>query len=85
MTKHDKCRRALARAMGVLRGRYRKGTRIEMDLWPRLGGGYSVRNIYGPIWDGKACCKWRARARAAKVLATREGGQLGHAGWCDGE
>ena len=74
----------MARAVGVLRKQYVKGVRIEMTVWPMFDEGYHVWNIYGTIWDGKACCRWRARAKAVKVLANREGGQLGHAG-CDGE
>lgn len=72
--------------MGVLRRRYGKGTRIEMTIWPRLGsdGGYSIRNVYGPIWSGRACCRWRARARAAEALAAR-GRAAARVAGCDGE
>lgn len=81
MTKHDKCRTACAKAMGVLRKRYGGKVEMTVDMGLRAGRG-DVRNFYGPIWSGKACCRWRAKAKAAKVLAGREKLRRGDPGWC---
>ncbi len=79
--KHEKCRRACTKAMTTLRNLYMKGTRIEITikfLFRRfLSDGtketprFQATNTYGHIWTGSACCKWRARAKAAKVLKER--------------
>ncbi len=84
MTRHDKCRTACAKAMAVLRKRC--GGKVEMTVYMGLRGGrVDVRNVYGPIWSGKACCRWRARAKAAKVLAGRGNLRPDDPGWCVGE
>lgn len=78
MTKHDKCRKAAAKSMAALRKQYGL---IKMTVRSRSGGKYAVSNMYGSIWGGKACCKWRARVEAAKILAARGYGKPVHSVW----
>jgi len=71
-TKHGRCREACTKAMGILRKPYHRSTRIEITVRElNRKGEYEAFNLFGTVWTGKACCKWRARARAAKVLASR--------------
>jgi len=69
MTKHDRCRTACTKAMVILRKPYHRSTRIEIVIREMTKKGeYEASNLFGTIWTGKACCKWRARAKAAEVL-----------------
>lgn len=84
--KHGRCRKACAKAMGILRKPYHKSTRVasplRVDASPlrvdieiavrelTKKGEYEALNLFGTIWTGKACCRWRARAKAAKMLAS---------------
>lgn len=77
-TAHEKCRDACAREMRRLRAPYPPPARVEiavrsLDAFPGgEAGRYEASNMYGHVWTGRACCKWRARARAAKALAARK-------------
>ena len=74
--RHELCRRALKAARNRLSRRLGY-TKIEMWL-ETMPGGYKARNVYGLIWAGKACCKWRARAKAiAKAIKAVEAKRAG--------
>lgn len=69
MTKHDRCRTAYTKAMRALR---KAGhLRATIITEKRRSGLYLARNLYGGIWIGKTCCRWRAREHAVKVLIAR--------------
>jgi len=82
MMKHDKCRTAATKAMAIFRRR--NGYTTIMTIRSRPDGKYSISNMYGNVWGGKACCKWRARAKATKILAARDHGEPVHSEW-DGD
>jgi hypothetical protein len=69
-TKHGECRTAYYKSRGTLEKLH--GYVDPLTVGESTRGYYYVKNIYGHIWDGKACCKWRARANAAKVLVGRD-------------
>jgi len=79
-TAHEKCRDACTREMRRLRAPYPPSAGIRIDVRSLDGfvsggpGRYEASNMHGHVWTGKACCKWRARARAAKALASRRKG-----------
>ena len=72
MNKHKRCGRVYFNALRVLKNNY-GSVEITVDPRPSLGR-YRVYNIYGDIWEGKACCKWRARAKAIRALRAKIAG-----------
>ena len=69
-TKHDRCRTLYYKYMSTLKKLY-----VIIDplvVRETIKGYYYVNNIYGRIWDGKACCKWRARVNGVKILLGRD-------------
>lgn len=71
MTRHEKCRTACTKAMKTLRKPYHRSVKIEIAIRACNSTEFAATNMFGHIWTGVACCKWRARAKAAKVLTDR--------------